>query len=165
MGGADSKNVSPILIDALSENEFTSIHLDIVIGTNNSNKLEIEHKANKRGNFTLYFDRPHLADLMNKADLSIGAAGNTSWERICIGLPSFIITLAENQVPLANYLNNLGLVSYIGHHDIVTIKLIQNTIREEILEGKLRRNFISKNTVCDGMGISRISKKISFLIQ
>jgi UDP-2,4-diacetamido-2,4,6-trideoxy-beta-L-altropyranose hydrolase len=163
MGGADSKNVTSKLIEALSENEFNSIHLDIVIGSNNSNKLEIEHKANKRGNFTIYFDRPHLADLMNTADLSIGAGGNTAWERVCIGLPSFIITLADNQVALANYLNNLGFVSYIGNYDIITNILIQNSIRKEIKDGQLRKNFIANKNICDGMGVSRVAKRIALL--
>jgi UDP-N-acetylglucosamine:LPS N-acetylglucosamine transferase len=165
MGGADSKNVTSKVIEALSENEFKSIHLDIIIGSNNSNKLEIEGIANERGNFTLYFDRPHLADLMNTADLSIGAAGNTAWERVCVGLPSFIITLADNQVPIANYLNKLGFVSYIGHHDLVTTKLIQNSIRGEIKDRQLRNNFIVNKTICDGMGVSRVAKRIFLLIQ
>jgi UDP-2,4-diacetamido-2,4,6-trideoxy-beta-L-altropyranose hydrolase len=165
MGGADSKNVTSKLIVALSENEFNSIHLDIVIGTNNSNKLEIDHLANERGNFTLYFDRPHLADLMNTADLSIGAGGNTAWERVCVGLPSFIITLADNQVPLANYLNNLGFVSYIGNYDIITNILIQNSIRKEIKDGQLRKNFNANKNICDGMGVSRVAKRISLLTQ
>jgi UDP-2,4-diacetamido-2,4,6-trideoxy-beta-L-altropyranose hydrolase len=165
MGGADSKNVSSKVIEALSENEFNSIHLDIVIGSNNSNKLEIEGIANERGNCTVYFDRSHLADLMNTADLSIGAAGNAAWERVCVGLPSFIITLADNQVPLANYLNKLGFVSYIGHHDLVTTKLIQNSIRVEIKDRQLRNNFNVNKTIFDGMGVSRVAKRIYLLIQ
>lgn len=36
----------------------------------------------------------HMAD----SDLAIGAAGSTSWERCCMGLPSVVVCLAENQL-------------------------------------------------------------------
>lgn len=38
-----------------------------------------------------------MAEQMQRADLAIGAAGGTAWERCCLGLPSIVVVLAENQ--------------------------------------------------------------------
>lgn len=164
MGGSDSKGLTLALVEALSDTAFGSIHLDIVIGSHNLLRSEIEEKVNKRGNFSLYYDRPHLADLMNRADLSFGAGGNSAWERVCVGLPSFIITLSDNQLCLANYLNTMGFATYIGHHDIITTIQIQSALKEEIKYGSLRNNMSINKTICDGMGVKRVAKKISSLI-
>ena len=39
----------------------------------------------------------NLASLMAQADLAIAAAGSSSWERLCLGLPSLMIAVADNQ--------------------------------------------------------------------
>ena len=38
-----------------------------------------------------------MATLMAHSDFAIGAAGATSWERCCLGLPTALLILAENQ--------------------------------------------------------------------
>jgi len=43
---------------------------------------------------------------MADSDLAIGAAGSTSWERCCLGLPTLLIVLAENQRDAARFLEN-----------------------------------------------------------
>jgi spore coat polysaccharide biosynthesis predicted glycosyltransferase SpsG len=163
MGGADSKNVTPKLIDALSGSEFVKIHFDVVIGVNNLNKTEIDNKVNSLVNFTSYLDRPHLADLMNMADISIGGGGTTSWERICVGLPSFIITLADNQVSVTQHLNDLGLVSYMGHYNVVDSIKVYKFLVDEIATSQLRNSFSSASKLCDGMGVNRVAGKIAML--
>jgi UDP-2,4-diacetamido-2,4,6-trideoxy-beta-L-altropyranose hydrolase len=52
--------------------------------------------------------------MMRKADLAIGAAGATTGERIFMGLPSIVYSLADNQVEVSHYLNEIGLVHYMG---------------------------------------------------
>ena len=38
-----------------------------------------------------------MADLLSDADFAIGGGGISNWERCCLGLPSLIVTIAENQ--------------------------------------------------------------------
>ena len=40
---------------------------------------------------------PNLAKLMVNSDIAIGAGGVTTLERMCVGLPSIVISIAENQ--------------------------------------------------------------------
>lgn len=49
-----------------------------------------------------------MAHLMTNSDLMIGAAGSTTWESSCLGLPSIVIAVAENQQLIARALAHAG---------------------------------------------------------
>ena len=53
---------------------------------------------------TVHVDVENMAELMAESDLAIGAAGATAWERCCIGLPSIMVVLADNQRLIASKL-------------------------------------------------------------
>lgn len=55
-----------------------------------------------------------MAQLMADSDLAIGAAGATSWERCCLGLPTIMIVLADNQRKVAQGLENSGAAKLIN---------------------------------------------------
>ncbi|MES2413943.1 MAG: UDP-2,4-diacetamido-2,4,6-trideoxy-beta-L-altropyranose hydrolase [Pseudomonadota bacterium] len=49
-----------------------------------------------------------MAQCMADSDLAIGAAGSTSWERCCLGLPTLLVVLADNQRAIAEALQGAG---------------------------------------------------------
>lgn len=49
-----------------------------------------------------------MAQLMAYSDLAIGAAGATSWERCCLGVPTIMFVLADNQRKVAQGLEQSG---------------------------------------------------------
>jgi len=51
---------------------------------------------------------------MAAADLAIGAGGATTWERCCLGLPSLVVSIAENQRPACEALAAAGVIDYFG---------------------------------------------------
>jgi len=50
--------------------------------------------------------------------VAIGAPGTTSWERACLGLPSIIVPLAENQRETSNQLVKHGAVLCVNVEEI-----------------------------------------------
>lgn len=50
----------------------------------------------------------NMAQLMADSDLAIGAAGATSWERCCLGVPAIMLVLADNQRKVAQGLMHAG---------------------------------------------------------
>lgn len=58
-----------------------------------------------------------MAQRMAEADLAIGAAGSTSWERCCLGLPTFMLVLARNQYEAAHALEMVGAVCKLSLED------------------------------------------------
>ncbi|BAP80155.1 pseudaminic acid biosynthesis-associated proteinPseG [Pseudomonas sp. MT-1] len=54
-----------------------------------------------------------MAELMADSDLAIGAAGATSWERCCLGLPTITLILSDNQREVARNLRAVGVTELI----------------------------------------------------
>jgi UDP-2,4-diacetamido-2,4,6-trideoxy-beta-L-altropyranose hydrolase len=55
-----------------------------------------------------------MAQLMADSDMAIGAAGATSWERCCLGLPTAMMVLAENQRYAARLLEQSNAVRMLA---------------------------------------------------
>jgi UDP-2,4-diacetamido-2,4,6-trideoxy-beta-L-altropyranose hydrolase len=127
-GGADAANLTRLAVQAFQTPELAPIKLDIVVGEAYSHQSSLEELVAQRGNATIHLKLPDLADLMAEAHLAIGAGGVTTWERCCIGLPSIVIGIAENQRPACEALSADEVVDYLGHVDQVTSELIRDRI-------------------------------------
>ncbi len=85
-----------------------------------------------------------MAQVMADSDLAIGAAGSTTWERCCLGLPSMIVVLAENQQPIAKALHeknaavNLGSVEDTEFSNKLTRTLHRMTSEQGLLESMIK---------------------------
>ena len=66
-----------------------------------------------------------MAKIMSDSGLAIGAAGSTSWERCCLGLPTLLVVLADNQRRIASGLESAGVAIALGLHngDQFSVKL------------------------------------------
>jgi spore coat polysaccharide biosynthesis predicted glycosyltransferase SpsG len=64
-----------------------------------------------------------MAQLMADSDLAIGAAGSTSWERCCLGLPTVLVVLADNQQQVAQGLEQAGAVYVLEGPQLITERL------------------------------------------
>lgn len=71
-----------------------------------------------------------MAELMNKADLMLGAGGTTTWERLFLQLPAIVTAIAENQVEICNDCAEAGLIKYLGLAENVTSTMIFSTISD-----------------------------------
>jgi len=107
-GNADLEDQTSNVLAALSSPELDHLLVDVVVGTNHPDPKGLEEQVKKRGNVTFYHDLPTLAGLIMKADLVIGAGGGTTWERMCLGRPSLVASLAENQDLGAQVLSEEG---------------------------------------------------------
>lgn len=99
-GGADADNQTEKALDALAMLGTRDLAIDVVVGASNPHQARIGERCALLAGATLHVATPHMATLMAQADLAIGAGGTTTWERCYLGLPSLILTLADNQVPL-----------------------------------------------------------------
>jgi UDP-2,4-diacetamido-2,4,6-trideoxy-beta-L-altropyranose hydrolase len=98
-GSTDPTNVTSTIIDTLNDINFQSeIELVIAVGGNSPNLSQIKNSVKCfSGLAALIIDAQNMSELMYNADVAIGAAGATTWERCALGLPSIIIKTAENQ--------------------------------------------------------------------
>jgi len=97
----------------------------------------------------------NMAERMAQSDLAIGAAGSTSWERCCLGLPTLMVTLAENQVAGATALQSAGAALWIG--DVANIEQnLQPLVAACLQEGALSRMSAAAAAICDGRGLESV---------
>ena len=95
-GGSDTFDNTRKVLVALSCNELSFLAVDIVIGVNYPDPIGLANLVAHRTGTTLYQNISSMAGLMLRADLFIGAGGSTTWERMCLGLPALVISVAEN---------------------------------------------------------------------
>ena len=119
-GGTDELNLTSRTIKALQQLQKTDFHADIVIGLANPHKTELEKLCAEDARFSLFIQTPHMAELMSKASLMIGAGGSTHWERCALALPALVVTLAENQVASTLSLVEAGVCGYLGQGQDLT---------------------------------------------
>ena len=107
-GGSDPKGLTALTIDAINELNKKELKADIVIGKNNLEYEKIKRKVDLNKNIKLHNQVDYIASIMANSDFAIGSAGVNTWERICLGLPSIIISFAENHKILLKDLIKIG---------------------------------------------------------
>ena len=161
MGGTDPVNATDVIISALSRVE-KSLMVDLVVGLTWPQFAMIKERIeSSHHNIQLHIDKNNLASLMSNADLAIGAGGVTSYERCCLGLPSILIAIAENQLNNACRLNKKNAVKSLGCFDILSDQLIADGINA-LLAHPDQCIEMSKSaaTVCDGYGVNRVVSQL-----
>jgi UDP-2,4-diacetamido-2,4,6-trideoxy-beta-L-altropyranose hydrolase len=110
MGGVDKDNVTCQVLAALQScNLPADLFVTVVMGQHAPWLAEVKAQAAQmHWPIEVLVDVDNMAQLMAECDLAIGAAGSTSWERCCLGLPTIQIALAQNQVPIAHSLSHAG---------------------------------------------------------
>ena len=169
MGGGDHFNITEYLIDHFFECFFylqnKSVNISVVIGGQHPNKKSIEEKCKQYPFVTLYVDTPNLAQILANVDLCIGAGGVAALERCAIGVPSIVITFADNQIRGVDALAKNGAILYGGDFREPNWK---NLFNEAVLKVRdlFTRQRLSKRSLqtVDANGCERIAAYMHFCI-
>jgi len=158
-GGTDQGNVTGRALKALSTPEFAELEVDVVVGANNEHGQELRASAAARPRTRLHGPMTQMADLMAGADLAIGAGGGTTWERLCLGVPSIVVSIAANQVPACEALAESGLIHYLGTDSDVGASEICLGIRQCIANpAELAAASARGGATVDGLGAVRVTE-------
>lgn len=96
-----------------------------------------------------------MARRMADSDLALGAAGGTSWERCCLGVPTLLVVLAENQRPGADALRQARAAGLIGDVDDIATQL--PPAMQALAQGlALARMGHAASALSDGQGTRRL---------
>lgn len=110
LGGVDQDNHTEVILDALKRCELPAcLRFTVVLGATAPHLQTVKAKASEcPWPVEVLSGIGDMAERMARADLAIGAGGGTSWERCCLGLPTLLIVLAENQRQASHALNSAG---------------------------------------------------------
>jgi len=155
-GGGDAANLTGRSIAAFIGLQRSDIEADVVITKAMVHAAAVREQIAGRANIHLHTELPTLAHLILRADLAIGAGGATSWERLCLGLPALVITLADNQRPLAEGLQDNGFIQWLGHSDQVDVATLASKLAA-IVDAGLDEAWSRKCLAAvDGRGMQRV---------
>jgi UDP-2,4-diacetamido-2,4,6-trideoxy-beta-L-altropyranose hydrolase len=113
-GQVDASNVTQRALAALAAAGFDG-EVDVVLGHAAPHLDAVRAAAGPRTR--LHVDAGNMPALMAGADLAIGAGGVTALERCCLGLPSVLVTVADNQRRIVAMLEGAGAAVDAGGMD------------------------------------------------
>jgi UDP-2,4-diacetamido-2,4,6-trideoxy-beta-L-altropyranose hydrolase len=114
-GGTDNYNVIGNLLEAFSKQTwFANVDIYVIIGRFNPNKNKLIQHWSAIKNIHFLCGIHNMSAYMKECDLAITAGGVTTYELCACGLPSIMYTLADNQIPIAKKVSDMGLIPYAG---------------------------------------------------
>lgn len=102
-------------------------------------------------------DIENMAELLSQQDIVIGAAGTSCWERSCLGLPSLLVQLADNQTENIKRLQKHNAIVNLGSDKPFNQPLLIKTLvkwREQ--PALVKAISQSAYKITDGRGLYRI---------
>lgn len=142
---------SSVVEDVLDAAPGCNVH--VVLGHGAPSLGRMTKLAKQDRCVTLHVDARNMAVLMREADVAVGAAGTTSWERCCLGLPTVAVALAHNQQPTAAALQKIGAAVVADGPDGIGAALADLLANPERLQIMSAAAF----GMTDGFGTSRIA--------
>jgi UDP-2,4-diacetamido-2,4,6-trideoxy-beta-L-altropyranose hydrolase len=136
-GGSDQTNLTELAFLAAHSFGGKISSINVVMPSASPFYHQVKKLVKSIKKAKLHSDLQSLAPLMLEADIGIGAGGATNWERFCLGLPSLVITLAENQKAVNQDLDQLGLIDLIGDSETVQIAHVKSAIKSMLSHGGL----------------------------
>ena len=107
-GGTDPNNVTLSLVKKLSEMPEAKYKFSILVGINYKEKKALDNSVNSLPNFKVVTNPKSVSNLLLNTDLVIGAGGTSAWERCCLGIPSFLLKIADNQTFILEKFSSLS---------------------------------------------------------
>lgn len=158
MGGVDNGNATGRILQALQGCPLPEdCRITVVMGQTAPWLKDVRERAKSMFWPTqVLVGVRNMASLMAESDLAIGAAGATSWERCCLGLPTLMLVQAENQMKVAHGLEQAGaakLINTTESCDLQLRSLISVLINEPTMLMHMSRN---ASCIVDGNGANAV---------
>lgn len=156
-GGGDLTNETSKALKAL-ESLRNNISVDVIVGTSNPHREKIASLCHRLPNCTYYYQISNMAEVLSEADIAIGAAGTTVWERFCLGVPSIVHPIADNQIEGAYYLSSHNLVVGILKNKVTSSEDYRIAVNLLIGNTELRKQIHFRTLkLVDALGTKRVA--------
>lgn len=161
LGGVDKDNYTLQILQLLSEMINKNQNVTVVMGASAPHIDSVKQFAETAPySCNVFINVNNMAQIMAQADVAIGAAGSTSWERCCLGLPTLLLILAENQKNIAEQLYSIGAAHYL-QCDHINVKNIQTFFEFIDRENHLQQMSNQAAMIVDGEGVGRVLRYIT----
>jgi UDP-2,4-diacetamido-2,4,6-trideoxy-beta-L-altropyranose hydrolase len=155
-GGTDFSNQTEKALEAL---KTIAAHVDVVVGPINPNRDRIRSICDGRKNTVFHYNTNEMARIMAEADLCVSSGGSSTWERCVLGVPSIVISVADNQDELTNWGARHGLYIFLGKADSVSVEMLSGTLKLAMSSPAMLAHFTDAGLrLVDGRGGQRVAQ-------
>lgn len=150
-GGADTGDLTLRALAAIANTPLAdNLSITVIAAGAEANHRRLtdciaEHRLNAR----VLSNCTTMARMLTDADIAIGAAGSSSWERACLGLPTILLRTADNQADAFARLVDSGCT--VGIRDV---SLLPDALSQLI--ATRRKLSLLSATLSDGLGADRV---------
>ena len=153
LGGSSAQHLSAALAGSAAE-AFPDAEVVVAMSAGALGAADVQRLASSSGNRVTLQTDADMAREMTAADLAIGGSGTTAWERCCLGLPSLMVVLADNQAGIAAALEHAGAARRIAS-DVDSTEM-----RRVVASLDLAAMSAAAARACDGEGVSRVLEAV-----
>lgn len=161
LSSADPSNVTSRALEALDAVASSGVEVDIIVGAASPHVAALTAYCSRRPGRRLHVQTSRMAELLAAADVAIGGGGATSWERACLGVPSLVIGLADNQLAIAQALARDGVHLYLGRVEDMEDSGLRAALAV-LLENRCLRTALARAAFAttDGGGVGRVIRHL-----
>jgi UDP-2,4-diacetamido-2,4,6-trideoxy-beta-L-altropyranose hydrolase len=159
-GGHDGVGATRKALNAIEQAALGTLEVDVVTSRDNPDFDTIDEQCRAHDGWRLH-ESADMAALMAQADIAIGAGGTMNWERAALRLPCVLISIAENQEPIARDLAAEGVCVYLGRAAQVSTAQLADALRGLAAAPSLVRALGERaGTLVDGRGAERVARHL-----
>jgi UDP-2,4-diacetamido-2,4,6-trideoxy-beta-L-altropyranose hydrolase len=160
-GGVDVSGATLAVLEQLVSVQMPAhTSISVIMGSQSPTLAQVKTLATTmQRDTTVFVDVENMAYLLSESDLAIGSAGGMALERCCLGLPSVVFVVAQNQRAGAEALKARGAALVFDSLKEVPL-LSQNRFFLDSSLTSLRDVGAQASTVCDGLGVDRVLEKL-----
>lgn len=137
--------------------------VDAVVGLANPQREAVAQFCARQG-WAYHCQTDQMAQLMAQADLVLGSAGSSSWERCALGVPSLVCTLADNQRELVDALSHAQAARALGWGAALTAQDYADALRA-LRPADLIQLAHGARAMTDGAGSDRVADALQQILQ
>jgi UDP-2,4-diacetamido-2,4,6-trideoxy-beta-L-altropyranose hydrolase len=157
LGGIDLMGATSRVLDALDRLEKPAFTIVAILSASSPSLGLLRERAVRMRHRTRVLVEPgDYAAQLARADVVVGAAGTSAWERCTLGLPTLLLVLADNQLLVARQLQQAGAAEMIGDLEDVDDRLPTAVQRLAKSPARLAVMRAAAAAVTDGAGTSRV---------
>jgi len=153
MGAVDQPNATLQVLTALARITTDKPTVTVLLKPSAPHYQSVSAFCQQQEDWVTHHDFvEEMAALMLTQDIVIGAPGTTSWERACLGVPSIIVPIAENQRTISEQLVKAGAVVCV---ELASIEQKLLPAYQQVIEHWADLRTVNL-TLCDGAGAKRV---------
>ncbi len=159
-GASDPTGMTPIVLEGLSQRDLGGGPVDVLLGPGVSaeNRAAVSALAEASPHTVAVHENvDDVAALFRRARVAVTAAGSSSWELLACGVPLLMVSVADNQRPIAAAIDARGAGVDLGWHEAVGADKMGAAVAEVMADAsRLDALAESARALVDGRGAERV---------